>query len=189
LPDGETIDICAILAADPNSPLGMFDCDGGGIDNATECENGGDPDDPNDECQSIIDGELDICAILAADPNNPIGALDCDEDGFTNAEECNSGSDPNNGCDFPDNGGSIDICAILAENPDSPLAALDCDGDGFSNIDECNRGSDPNDGCSIPDGETYDICAILAADPNNPLGMQDCDGGGIDNATECETVR
>ena len=185
IPDGETYDICAILAADPNSPLGMFDCDGGGIDNATECQNGGDPNDPSDDCQSAINGTVDICAILAADPNSVLANLDCDGDGFTNQDECDRGGDPIDGCVLPD-GETIDICAILAANPDSPLGQFDCDGDTFSNLDECNRGSDPTDGCDIPEGETIDICAILEADPNSPLADQDCDGGGIDNGTECE---
>ena len=188
IPDGETIDICAILEADPDSPLGMFDCDNGGIDNATECENGGDPNDPSDDCQSAIDGSVDICAILAADPNSPLANLDCDGDGFTNLEECNRGSDPTDGCDIPD-GEMIDICAILEADPDSPLGMFDCDDGGVDNATECENGGDPNDPTdeceSILDG-TFDICTFLAANPDSPLGLLDCDGDGVDNKTECD---
>jgi len=187
IPAGETIDICALLALNPDSPIGQFDCDGGGADNATECENGTDPNNPDDDCQAILDGNVDICAILAADPNSPLATLDCDGDGVDNITECNNGTDPSNpsfGCDQFLNG-SANLCDFLANNPDSELATEDCDGDGFSNIDECNRGSDPADGCDFPDGESIDICAILAADPNSPLGMFDCDNGGISNADEC----
>jgi len=53
-----------------------------------EC-NGG----PADACKSPDGGDVDICAILAADPNNTLGALDCDGDGFSNTEECSGGSD------------------------------------------------------------------------------------------------
>ncbi len=187
LPDGETIDICAILAANPDSPLGLFDCDGGGADNATECMNGTNPSDPSDDCQGIIDNNVDICAILAADPDNTIAGADCDNDGVSNGVECNSGTDPLNPLDacIAIAAEGLDICEILRANPNSELADLDCDGDGFSNLDECSRGSDPSDGCSLPAGESVDICAILAADPNSPLGMFDCDGGGVNNADEC----
>ena len=187
LPEGETIDICAILAADPDSPLGMFDCDGGGADNALECELGTDPNDPSDDCQGIIDNMIDICAILADDPDNTIAGADCDNDGVSNGIECNNGTDPLNPLDacIAIAAEGLDICEILRANPDSELAGLDCDGDGFSNFDECSRGSNPSDGCDLPDGESIDICAILAADPNSPLGAFDCDNGGVSNADEC----
>ncbi len=187
IPAGESIDICAILANDPNSPLGMFDCDNGGIDNATECQNGTNPNDPNDDCQAAVNGNVDLCAILAADPNNPLATQDCDNGGIDNMTECNIGTnplDPSDDCEAALTG-NLDICALVAADPDGILAGLDCDGDTFTNGDECNRGSDPSDGCDIPDGESIDICAILAADPDSPLGMFDCDNGGIDNATEC----
>lgn len=42
-------DLCAYVTANPKSTLALADCDNGGIDNITECENGGDPNDPNDD--------------------------------------------------------------------------------------------------------------------------------------------
>ncbi len=41
--------ICDVLTTDPNNPLGTMDCDGGGIDNLTECQAGGDPENPTDD--------------------------------------------------------------------------------------------------------------------------------------------
>ena len=41
--------ICDILIGNPSHPLATQDCDGGGMDNLTECQNGGNPEDPNDD--------------------------------------------------------------------------------------------------------------------------------------------
>ena len=41
--------MCEILIADPTHPLGSQDCDGGGTDNLTECQNGNNPEDPSDD--------------------------------------------------------------------------------------------------------------------------------------------
>ncbi len=43
---------------------------------------------------------LDVCAVLSADPSNPLGTIDCDGDGVANANECTDGTDPKNECDF-----------------------------------------------------------------------------------------
>ena len=149
----------------------MFDCDGGGADNSTECNAGTDPNNPNDDCIAILAGDVDVCAILAADPSSPLANLDCDGDGFTNIQECNAGSDPNDGCNIPP-GQTIDICAILAADPNSPLGMFDCDGGGADNSTECNNGTDPNnpdDDCDAIIAGMIDICAVLAADPNLSL--------------------
>lgn len=45
----ENIDICELLAADPTSPLGTLDCDGGGQNNAEECSMGLNPISPVDD--------------------------------------------------------------------------------------------------------------------------------------------
>jgi len=56
-------DICAILAANPTSPLATLDCDGGGIDNETECANGTNPlDNPADDCDLGV-----VCPLGATD--------------------------------------------------------------------------------------------------------------------------
>ncbi|MCF6307217.1 MAG: YncE family protein [Flavobacteriaceae bacterium] len=40
-----TVDICVLLTENPDNSLGLEDCDGDGINNLTECENGTDPTD------------------------------------------------------------------------------------------------------------------------------------------------
>lgn len=42
--------LCDILTANPADPIGAMDCDGGGIDNLTECQNSLNPEDPEDDC-------------------------------------------------------------------------------------------------------------------------------------------
>jgi len=194
------LDLCVLLAGDPDHPLANVDCDGGGVDNITECSNGEDPFDPTDDCQAAIDDGIDICAIVLNDPNGMMATQDCDSGGVDNITECQNGgdpSDPADDCDAASNSG-VDICMMLDPDGDGtfddthPWASLDCDGGGVSNVDECIAGTDPNEPsddptCACHDAEqgTIDICTILAADPTNPLGTLDCDDGGIDNATEC----
>ena len=50
----QDIDICSLLVAHPIHPIGVEDCDMGGIDNKTECENGGNPDDDCDDMSPTI---------------------------------------------------------------------------------------------------------------------------------------
>jgi len=184
------IDICAYLNSNPNAVLATLDCDGGGVDNATECANGDDPSDPSDDCNTLADLGTDICALILADPTNPIATADCDGGGISNGDECASGedpSDPSDDCDAAIDG-NIDICAIMAGDATHPMATLDCDGGGIDNITECNSGedpSDPSDDCTAAEDEGVDICALIAADPTNGLATADCDAGGVDNATEC----
>ena len=190
---GNAVDICAILAADPDNPIGLLDCDGGGVDNATECANGGDPSDPGDDCQIGAAAGVDICAFVLANPTSPMALADCDGGGISNLIECQNGDDPfdpSDDCNAAAASGT-DICAFVLANPTSPLALADCDGGGIDNLTECQNGDDPFDpiddnmSCADAAGNAVDICAILAADPDNPIGLLDCDGGGVDNATEC----
>lgn len=48
------VDICSLLVAHPIHPIGAEDCDMGGIDNTTECENGGNPSDDCDDMPPTI---------------------------------------------------------------------------------------------------------------------------------------
>ncbi len=58
-----------------------------------------------DFCQIAEDNNTDICAVLSADPNDPLSSLDCDGDGVINGTECTDLTDPSDPCDFED--GSI----------------------------------------------------------------------------------
>lgn len=57
--ENHPLDVCEIIAQDPASPLATEDCDGGGVDNATECAQGFDPTEGSDD------------AIPTCDPSTP----------------------------------------------------------------------------------------------------------------------
>lgn len=46
------------------------------------------------ECDLVLDGTLDVCAILMNNPSHPLGTEDCDNGGADNSSECASGFDP-----------------------------------------------------------------------------------------------
>ncbi len=109
--------------------------------------------------------------------------LDCDDDGWSNGEECACGSDP---CDS----GSLCIdCDWWCDNdPCEHMGGYeeeDCDEDGLTNEVECGCGSDPCD----PDSWCIDCdwwCD--SGDPCNHLDGyedEDCDDDGWSNAEEC----
>jgi gliding motility-associated-like protein len=156
-----------------------LDCDGDGIDNQTELDNGSDPSDPCDPDAGAV--ALSDCdndglnaneeALAGTDPANP----DTDGDGFPDGDEVTNGSDPTNACD-------PNATAILTS---------DCDNDGLTADDEILLGTDPanadTDGDGINDGDEV----IDGFDPLNPcnpdfnaLPTNDCDEDGLDNAAE-----
>jgi len=182
-----SMDLCAYILANPTSPLALADCDNGGISNIIECQNGDDPEDPSDDCNAIMNGVVNVCEILTADPTNPLATVDCDGDGNTNLDECNAGTNPTDPCHYTYTTGA-EVCAFVLANPTSPLALADCDMGGISNIIECQNGGDPtmpSDDCDVISGGVTDVCALLAADPTSPMAMMDCDGDGNNNLDEC----
>lgn len=58
-----------------------------------------------DPCKLAFHNNTDICAVLTADPSDPLSSLDCDGDGVLNGTECTDLTDPSDHCDFDD--GSI----------------------------------------------------------------------------------
>ncbi len=118
------VDICAMINGDPNHPWASLDCDRGGILNIMECNNGADPTEPSDDlfcppnlCAEAIVGNIDICDELSTDPNHPIGTLDCDGDGVTNADECADSTDPLDPCDFEDTSITLPVTADQSDCP------------------------------------------------------------------------
>ncbi len=112
------LDICAMINGNPNHPWANLDCDRGGIPNITECNNGADPTEPIDDlncppnlCAEAIVGNLDICVELSTNPSHPVGPLDCDGDGVTNADECIDNTDPLDPCDFVDTSITLPVTA------------------------------------------------------------------------------
>lgn len=184
------VDICELIGAEPNHPLATEDCDNGGIDNETECANGGDPNNPADECDMAIASNTDICQLISGNPTIGLATMDCDNGGVTNADECSTGEDPLDPTDDCTAAldGNLNICQLINYDPGHPLAKEDCDDGGIDNWTECQNGGDPSepsDDCEVVIDEQIDICVLLASDPNNPLGDVDCDGDGVTNGTEC----
>ena len=100
-----------------------MDCDGGGVENATECANGDDPVDPSDDydCASIVLAGVDICSYIASNPGSTIASLDCDGGGVDNQTECANGDDPTDPADDYDCASALadglDICCLLYTSP------------------------------------------------------------------------
>lgn len=189
------LDICAILGNDPAVSLATLDCDGGGIDNLSECNAGNNPIDASDDCNyALTTANFDLCATILADNSHPLSMVDCDGGGVNNLTECQSGEDPSNpsdDCITAINEGLL-ICALFVENgilnPNHPMASLDCDGGGIDNFTECSNHSDPadaEDDCTTLLDTGTDICSFLSINPNHPLSTIDCDGDGVNNTTEC----
>lgn len=127
----------------------------------------------------------------------PDGDLDADADGFSNAEEYESATDPLNERDFP---GATDVDGDFM--PDaweiqyfgniSQGKYWDSDGDGIYNLKEYELGTDPTlvdtDGDGLSD--SYEVKAGL--DPNSSdssapgTGVLDVDSDGMDDAWEIQ---
>ncbi len=148
--------ICAFIMANPESPLALADCDNGGVSNLIECQNGTSPYDPFDECILVMTLVVDACDIIAADPGVVLANEDCDQDGFTNYEECtgadglfetkHDNSDPAITCSYLYEN-TQGICDYVAANPTSLLAFEDCDNGGINTLQECTIDfTDPEDG-------------------------------------------
>lgn len=72
-------DLCTQINSDPAHPLATLDCDGGGIDNITECTDGKDPLDPADDCDlEITASGPDFGATVACRYDFTIGCVGCD---------------------------------------------------------------------------------------------------------------
>lgn len=64
------LDICSLIAGNSAHVLAMQDCDNGGVDNSTECNNGNDPLDPDDDCVS-----LEVFAFLEGAYDTQLGTM------------------------------------------------------------------------------------------------------------------
>jgi gliding motility-associated-like protein len=212
LNDGDEVD----GGSDPLNPCDPFiglpaeDCDNDGLTNEEEdlgadgIASTGDETNPADadtDDDGVNDGDevnnnsnpLDSC-----DPNPfSLGTNDCDNDGLTNNEEANLGTDPSNADTDGDgiNDGTEANTGSDPLNACDPIAQitglLDCDNDGLSADDENSIGTDPlnpdTDGDSILDG----IETTNGTDPLNPcdpnpfaLASNDCDNDGLTNEEE-----
>ncbi len=182
-----TVDVCAVLTANPGNPLATEDCDGDGEDNATECSNNTDPDEP---CSNSYANGAAVCAAIENGATGFTG-VDCDGGGIDDDVECTNGNDPDDPSDDCDlvNDGTVDLCAILTADPTNPMATLDCDGDGEDNATECGNGTDPGDPCRnsvMPDTDGDGVVDECDLDDDND-GIPDLiETGGIDPQTDAD---
>lgn len=63
--------LCEYVANNPDSNLAAADCDAGGVDNATECENRADPLNPDDDTTTEL--QSDLAVTKTADPTEAVG--------------------------------------------------------------------------------------------------------------------
>ncbi len=184
------IDICAEINGDTNHPWAMLDCDNGGVDNVTECQNNGNPQEASDDCAVAMVSNTDICLLIDNDPDHPLANEDCDQGGIPNLLECqNSGnpSDPADECSVAI-GGQLNICKFINYESNHPMTTTDCDAGGVENYIECIKGysaNDPGDDCAAAARGGLDVCAMINNDPNHPWASLDCDEGSVINIIEC----
>ena len=128
--------------------LASGDTDGDGISDDAESHNGSDPNDPCDPVQ--------ISGYEGFNSQNTVwSGADCDEDGVSNGDEVTNGTDP-----F--------------------TASEDTDGDGLIDDLEINDNTDTNNPCDPSQEAGY-----VGFDANNTIwGLADCDGDGILNGDE-----
>jgi len=67
--------LCEFLTANPTDPIGSEDCDGGGIDNLTECQNSLDPEDPDDDCIVPVGAEIGVYSLSIQNGENETPVL------------------------------------------------------------------------------------------------------------------
>jgi hypothetical protein len=118
-------------------------------------------------------------------PAAPADDVDSDQDGLSDAQEAELGTDPIN--PDSDEDGLFDGAEVTA-GTDPTL--YDSDGDGFGDNAEVANGSDPNDPASVPPGEpTVDTDGDLLTDAQEAeLGtnpeLADSDGDGLSDFAE-----
>jgi len=111
------------------------------------------------------------------------GSLDCDDDGLTDSEERQIGSDPCNADTDADRLGDIEEVRTYGTDP----TKADTDSDGVNDFDEIrtyatNPTSADTDGDGLNDGEEINA---RKTDPKNP----DTDGDGLGDGDEVRTHR
>ena len=110
------------------TPLPTSDCDQDGLTNEEEVSLDTDPNNPDSDGDGILDGQeffddtnpLDDCDSISG---TPLPTSDCDQDGLTNEEEADLGTDPEN--DDTDGDGILDGQEELdGTNPLEPCSSL-----------------------------------------------------------------
>ena len=177
----------------------IADCDGDGITNEDETNNGSDPSDGCDpNAGAIASADCDNDGLTSTEEETAgtdPGNADTDNDGVNDGDEVDAGTDPINPCDPSINALGTNDCDNDGLDNDGETAAgtdntnPDTDGDGFTDGEEVDNGTDPLNECSPPtagaddcdnDGLTNDEEIAIGTDPADP----DTDNDGILDGTE-----
>jgi gliding motility-associated-like protein len=142
--------ICVTVGACVDNPT--LDCDGDGVNNATEQTDGTDPLDP---CSFNL-------AHATVAPSAEWLASDCDGDGVTNGQEIADGTNPLVGCD------AVEEHVTVAQS--AAFLNGDCDGDGLTNGVEI--GPDPTHPSDIDNDGTPDYLEPNAGNPSAEDGIE-----------------
>jgi gliding motility-associated-like protein len=175
------------------------DCDGDGLTNEEETNNGSNPADGCDpDAGAVASADCDNDGLTSTEEENNgtnPGDADSDDDGVNDGDEVDAGSDPINPCDPDINSLGTNDCDNdgLDNNGETEAGTdntnPDTDGDGFTDGEEVANGTDPLNECSPPtagtedcdsDGLTNDEEADLGTDPADA----DTDNDGIIDGTE-----
>ncbi len=165
---------------------GRTDSDGDGLSDANELLLGTDPHNEDTDGDQLWDGFELYSGFdpLFAEPG--IAAADSDEDGLSNLEEQQAGSDPHNA--DSDGDGLTDYDEVRTHKTD-PMAR-DSDGDGLDDAYELTLGTDPlktdTDGDGLPDGveiNNYGTNPLLVDSNGNQLSDAFEIRYGLDGAT------
>lgn len=158
--DGNQTNTATItITYDACNGKGTADCDGDGVPNKQEKDDGTDPNNP---CEYVIDNAtLEVT-------ENYLNA-DCDGDGVTNGAEITDGTNPEDPCDY-------DRSNITLEQSGDYLIS-DCDGDGIINGTEISDNTDPDDPCDY-------LSSSITLDRSGAYLEVDCDNDQISNGQE-----
>jgi gliding motility-associated-like protein len=203
------------------------DCDNDGLTNEKEKDLGTDPFNADTDGDGVLDGTevsdgtdpLDLCDLILShqtlNPSDEWNATDCDEDGLSNKEEKELGTDPKNpdtdgdgvldGTEVLDGTDPLDLCDFILShqtlNPSEEWNVADCDEDGLTNKEEKELGTDPKnpdtDGDGVLDGRELtdntnplDLCDFTlssqSVEPSSDWNNADCDYDGAKNGIEIE---
>ena len=203
------------------------DCDNDGLTNEKEKDLGTNPFNADTDGDGVLDGTevsdgtdpLDLCDLILShqtlNPSDEWNATDCDEDGLSNKEEKELGTDPKNrdtdgdgvldGTEVLDGTDPLDLCDFILShqtlNPSEEWNVADCDEDGLTNKEEKELGTDPKnpdtDGDGVLDGRELtdntnplDLCDFTlssqSVEPTSDWNNADCDYDGAKNGIEIE---
>ena len=172
---------------DNGDPINWFDCEDDDEvwiyqvnDGNWDCLNGEDEGvNPDDDMDGVLNNQ-DNCPDTEEDTDvdqNGCAAdqRDSDNDGLTDEEEENLGTDPNNA--DTDGDGLLDgEESTLGTNPNN----ADTDGDGLSDGEESTLGTNPNDADTDGDGLSDGEESTLGTNPNDA----DTDGDGVNDTAD-----